>query len=601
MTLSVVIAGIISPIHSFPNNMIAYYPLNGNGYDLSDHGNNGTIYNATSVPGMHGSALYFNGYSSYVSIPDNSSFTFTNGLSISAWIRPEAKDMWYRIVSKEAITTTTIPQNEWQLGMSMAGGLYFGVEQGSDQFYINGSGQIALNTWIHVTGTWDGSTMRIYLNGILQSEIVHATPPINRSTNNVYIGMSGDSRYYFKGIIDELMIFNRGLTPAEVDSIYNGSYYPGQVSPYPVLIPYIPNPTFNRRPQLCWHSNSSISTFRVQVSPNQSFSSLTISVPISDTFFVPTANLPIGVNYWRVRNDADSFSCSSVSSFTIQDSTIPILVPYMPDPTRNRKPVFAWHRVPGATSYNIQIGTYPSFYSNFLSDGIADTIYPVAFSLPVGTIYWHVNSNLNPVFSSPDTLTILNDSIPWLIPMVSDTQYNRMPIFKWHPATAAIQYRIQIDTVGNFYNPYISLPIQAPDTVYVPTVKLPLGRIFWRVGGSIANCYSSNDTFWVGLQQSTNVSATSSSMQFNAMTIRSNGKGFSITYSVKKSPDFSVKIFSLAGVCIKSLHQNNIGSENQALFWDGTDKEGRMVPNGNYLVVCKSEEQTIARKIALMR
>jgi hypothetical protein len=225
--------GMISSSYSFPKGIVAYYPLDGTADDFGGNALNGTNYGATTVPGMHGSAFYFNGSTSYISVPDNSLFIFNSGMSISAWIKPELNNMWYRIVDKEGSTSSTTSSNEWAFGMALTGGLYFGISKGTTQSSANGANPVTLNTWWHVTGTWDGITMHIYLNGIMQTESAQVTPPINHSTYPVLIGKGANSTYYFKGIIDELLIYNRALTAAEVDSLYRGYFYSGIQSPNP--------------------------------------------------------------------------------------------------------------------------------------------------------------------------------------------------------------------------------------------------------------------------------------------------------------------------------------------------------------------------------
>jgi hypothetical protein len=387
----------------------------------------------------------------------------------------------------------------------------------------------------------------------------------------------------FKGKIDEIRI-------SSID----------RFAPLPIsIIPYVPNPTYNQLPILRWHSDSSVSVYRIQVDTNQSFLSPVISVPTADTFFTPLVNLPFNTYYWRVGDNESTINWSPISSLIIQDSLVPILIPYSPDPTRNRTPVLAWHPVNGASSYNVQISTFPTFLSLYSSNAVTDTFYTPQANLPIGKIYWRVNSGHGNQYSIPDTLTILNDSIPWLIPMAPDTQANRRPQFRWHPAVGSSTYIIQIDSLGTFFNPFTILPLN--DTTYTPILNLPIGRICWRVGvekNSIV--YSSVDTFWT-LNGTTGVNQAPfrANMESNPISVNNLHQGIAITFSINKSSKFSMDIFSLSGRHILALGQNNVQSGNNTVIWNGNDASGRRAPEGNYIVVCKLNDQTISKKLLL--
>ena len=85
---------------------------------------------------------------------------------------------------------------------------------------IYGTAALAANTWTHLAGTYDGATMRLYVNGVQVASRAQ-TGAIATSTNPLQIG--GDSIYgqYFAGQIDEIRVYNRALSAAEVQSDMN--------------------------------------------------------------------------------------------------------------------------------------------------------------------------------------------------------------------------------------------------------------------------------------------------------------------------------------------------------------------------------------------
>jgi Concanavalin A-like lectin/glucanases superfamily/Fibronectin type III domain len=181
--------------------------------DASGNGNNGTISNATwSTSGKFSDALQFNGSSALVTIPDAASLHLTTGMTLEAWVDPSTVDAsWRDVVYKgndnyylEASSTNgTRPDR----GM-IAGGTY------ADAFGTSG---LQANAWSHLAETYDGSTLRLYVNGTQVASTAH-TGNISTSTNPLQVG--GDSLYsqFFAGLIDEVRVHNVALTPTQIQT-----------------------------------------------------------------------------------------------------------------------------------------------------------------------------------------------------------------------------------------------------------------------------------------------------------------------------------------------------------------------------------------------
>jgi hypothetical protein len=85
---------------------------------------------------------------------------------------------------------------------------------------IYGTSAVPANSWTHLAATYDGAMVRLYVNGVQVSS--HAqTGAISSSANPVQIG--GDTIYgqYFQGRIDEVRIYNRALSQAEIQTDMN--------------------------------------------------------------------------------------------------------------------------------------------------------------------------------------------------------------------------------------------------------------------------------------------------------------------------------------------------------------------------------------------
>jgi hypothetical protein len=184
----------------------------GTAYDASGHGNNGTVGTAIwTGTGKYGGALSFNGIDSMVTVPDSGSINFTNGFTLEAWVNPVAAGNWSTVIFKE------------QTG-GMLYSLYSnnGTNKPVGQLYLNnaeqnapGTAAVPLFAWTHLASTWDGSTLKLYVNGTLVgSKAISGTLPA--TTNPLRIGSNTIWNEPFNGQIDEVRLYNRALTPGEI-------------------------------------------------------------------------------------------------------------------------------------------------------------------------------------------------------------------------------------------------------------------------------------------------------------------------------------------------------------------------------------------------
>jgi hypothetical protein len=154
------------------------------------------------------------------------------------------------------------------------------------------------------------------------------------------------------------------------------------------------------------------------------------------------------------------------------------------------------------------------------------------------------------------------------------------------------------DTIGNFVNPFISLPVE--DTTYEPSVDLPFARIFWRVSANTnSNLYSEIDTFWI--EDQTALGSGSTVKKTGVSMLRSLRHGVMLAYSLDKPGKVSLTLYSIAGSFITRIEKESASSAASIVLWNGTDRYGRSVPNGSYCVVCIINGRTFSKIISLMR
>jgi chitodextrinase len=218
-------AGILVQEFSSPgvqaasSGLVAAYSFNeGSGTtvnDASGNGNSGTISGATwTTAGKYGSALVFNGRSSRVNINDSASLHLSSGMTLEAWVSASSvPTFWQDVIYKE----NDIYFLEAGSGVTnhppAVGALFL---TNGDQF-LAGTSALKANTWTHLAATYDGTTLRLYVNGV-QVASQGIADSLTSSTQPLQIGSDAAFGQYFKGTIDEVRIYNRALATTEIQT-----------------------------------------------------------------------------------------------------------------------------------------------------------------------------------------------------------------------------------------------------------------------------------------------------------------------------------------------------------------------------------------------
>ncbi len=206
--------------------LVAYYPFSNNTNDASGNKNNGINHGAILASDRFGninSAYSFDGISSYIEVLNSTSLNMTSSISVSFWIKPSG---WsdYRgpgIISKKTNDGTagyvvyddgfyTSEINFRMLGTT-------GIAN-----YLHSNSNVDVGTWQHWIATYDSvsKTARLYKNGIMTVEYTNTTIGDMTSTAPLHIGHSQTWNGFFKGVIDDLSIYNRALSTTEVQQLY---------------------------------------------------------------------------------------------------------------------------------------------------------------------------------------------------------------------------------------------------------------------------------------------------------------------------------------------------------------------------------------------
>ncbi|HIP27886.1 MAG TPA: hypothetical protein EYG82_01775 [Sulfurovum sp.] len=165
----------------------------------------------------------FNGADSYLDTPNNAQLTTTNNYTISAWVNPALFSNTYEVL----IAKTT----DYYDGFTFYT-YWDGTDVNTAQIRLltgNGANPIRIaapisaNIWTHVVASYDGATLRIYINGVKQPEVTASRTILNADTP-LLIGKGLGTNFYYNGLIDEVKLYDYTLTDVEVQDIYNNEF-----------------------------------------------------------------------------------------------------------------------------------------------------------------------------------------------------------------------------------------------------------------------------------------------------------------------------------------------------------------------------------------
>lgn len=266
------------------NGLLAYYPFCGNAYDLSGHGHNLTVVNATLTTDRFGNpnnAYLFGGINCY--LYNDTVFNLASGSSISAWILPTSVQDGQAVYNGNSNSNgvglvydagAAIPGTNATM---LAGNVCFCISQPA-----------TLNQWHHIVLTNDPSNHHnLYVDGVL---VGNATATTLAPTGKFGIGNDyTNNTNQFQGTIDDVAIYNRVLTYAEIQQLYTATTGDTVFASMDTSICSAYTPlTLSATPgnSYLWSNGSTTQTISVNNSGNYWNISLNTCVNSIDTFHV---------------------------------------------------------------------------------------------------------------------------------------------------------------------------------------------------------------------------------------------------------------------------------------------------------------------------
>lgn len=183
-------------------------------------GSNGTYYTTGKVGTYAGG---FDGSSTYIGLP--SAVQLTGAQTESLWIDPFS---WSGSANGVGVFGGAQPAHVCgNGGVSLTyttGNFRYAIDNSSSCSVASNISLPSLNAWTFVTVSWDGTSganaLSAYINGVLNKTGAGLSGPISWGSYSFNLGSDGQS-YKFNGLIDDVRIYNRVLSPAEVMALYN--------------------------------------------------------------------------------------------------------------------------------------------------------------------------------------------------------------------------------------------------------------------------------------------------------------------------------------------------------------------------------------------
>ncbi len=193
-------------------------------YDKSGNNNNGTLTNGVKKAiGKIGQALNFDGVNDYVSVADDSSLRMgTNSFAIVTWVNPASGGSAEYFVLRKS----TAGQYSFSIyPIATTRRIYTYISDGTNSSNgTTGNSALPFDQWTHVVVMFnrDEGKVKVYLNGKNDGErdISNVTGAVD-PTSSLNIGYYNGGTYEFRGLIDDVRVYNRALTPDEIKRLYN--------------------------------------------------------------------------------------------------------------------------------------------------------------------------------------------------------------------------------------------------------------------------------------------------------------------------------------------------------------------------------------------
>ncbi|UCG48833.1 MAG: LamG domain-containing protein, partial [Phycisphaerales bacterium] len=328
--------------------------------DSSGLGNNGNLVNNPQwVAGYDGGGLRFNGSSSYVDCGNPAAFDITGQVTLALWVKTEdaANGQHNPYVGKGDTSYAIKHHTSNSIEFFIYDDTWYTARASLDSSF-NG-------VWHHVAGTYDGANLKVYVDGALQAttayvgSIASSTYAVNIARNSQVTGR------FYAGAVDDVRIYDRALTDAEVAALIP-----------PKLKAYDPAPAdgaesvgrYENYGLLSWKAGDTAAWHRIYYGANPVLGAADFKQrsPLASVYYFPIDRVAGTTYYWRI--DEEESGGAIITGDTWWFTTAP-LEAHNPDPADKAQFVdpnkdLAWSAGFDATSHDVYFGTDATAVAN---------------------------------------------------------------------------------------------------------------------------------------------------------------------------------------------------------------------------------------------
>ena len=234
---------LVKVFEAVSENIVAHYPFTGNANDVTGHNLHGTANGAVLTADLDGvpqSAYYFNGGSQHILVQNDPLLNFQDGITVSCWFKANA------LPEKETFVLSHGSwQNRWKMSITPERRLRWTVNSLNGVSDLDADVLLQTEQFYHAVATYDGTLLALYIDGQLRTYKT-LTGKIRTTTVAFLMGqmLPGQPEYNFKGVIDDVKIFDDALPPDAVAALYGLGVTGVQDAQQPVMaaLELSPNP-----------------------------------------------------------------------------------------------------------------------------------------------------------------------------------------------------------------------------------------------------------------------------------------------------------------------------------------------------------------------
>jgi hypothetical protein len=202
--------------------LIAWYPFSGNGNDISGNNLHGTVFGAlyaADIFGNPGSALLTDGLNDRMTVNNDPLLNFQNAITVSTWIKPVQPFDKERFILSHGSW-----QNRWKISITPEKKIRWTVNTLNGIADLDTDFEVQSDSTYHLAVTYGDGWMLLFINGKLNSYKA-LTGNIRTTTQPLLVGqmLPDMTEYNYKGMVDEVKIFDFALTPTAVEDLYENS------------------------------------------------------------------------------------------------------------------------------------------------------------------------------------------------------------------------------------------------------------------------------------------------------------------------------------------------------------------------------------------